>query len=472
MDNSQNSAPQVPQNGGAPGNVYFGSGPGGTAKHMPSRAKLLAIAGIATVLVLGGGGYVLGYYIPNRPVNVYKSALTNTGEGYDQLAEYAQGKDVAKKFQNTEATGNYKLETDGMTTDGTFKAHVDEKNATFSGDLGLGITRMTVDGVVKDVDNSNSPDVFLKVGGIKGMGAQMGMPEMDTLDNQWVTVDHTLIDNFSKQLESSQGLESSNKMTTPTEEDAVEASKIIGDVSKKYLFTNNKDNAVLEMDSFVGKETQDGKPTNHYKVKANKEHLKAYIKELGAELDKTKLNDWAKDSYGKSISQVINVDEMTKQADKIKSGDTFDVWVNTDTKVIHKVRFADKQNADKNFMEFGLNYASGAEKPFFINMASDTDGTTTTGKIGITLNTDTNKIKMAFGVNEVTDGVTTKFTLNMDLKPANDKVNATAPTGSISLSEALQRVGMDGYLDALSQGGLQQELDTTSGSEDPFTVTL
>ena len=466
MDNSQNSTPQMPQPGNTPGagNVYFGSGPGGTVRHTPSRGKLLAIAGAASVLVLGGGGYVLGYYIPNRPANVYKAALTNTGEGYDQLTKYAQDKDVAKKLQNTEVSGSYKVETDGASTDGKFKAHVDDKNATFSGDIGLGTTRMTVDGVVKDADNSDSPDLYMKVGGIKGLGAQFGMPALDTLDSQWITIDHSLIDNLSKQVESSQGLNStSNTMAAPKEEDAVAASKVIGDVSKKYLFTSNKDNAVLEMDSFVGKETVDGKPTNHYKVKANKDHLKAYLKELGKGLDSTNLNDWAKANYDKSISELVNVDEMVKQVDKINSGDTFDLWVNTDTKMIHKVRFADKKDAAKNFMELGLNYSSGAEKPFFINFASDQDGTTTAGKLGMTLNTDTNAMKFELNMDEDTDGATTKLTVNMDMKPSSSKVDVTVPAGAISISEALQRLGLSDYLNMLSDGSMSQNMQSQDG---------
>jgi hypothetical protein len=472
MDNSQNSTPQVPQ-GGTQGNVYFGTGPGGTVKHTPSRTKLLAIAGAATILVLGGGGYVLGYYIPNRPVNVYKSALANTGNGYDQLVGYASDDKVAAKFQNTEAIGTYKVESADFSTDGSFKAHVDDKNATFSGDIGLGTTRLSLEGLVKDADSSNSPDTYLKVGGIKGLGAQMGVPELDTLDNQWVTIDHTLLDNLSKQVESSQGLESSQSgMTTPKEADVVEAAKVVGEQSKKYLFTSNKDNSVLVMDSFVGKETIDGKQTNHYKVKADKAHLKTFVEELGKALDKTKLNDWTKSSYDKSLSEVIDIKAMLKQADSIKSGDTFDVWVNTETKMIHKIRFADKKDSDKNYMEFGLNYSSGAEKPFFINVADTADGTESTGKFGITLNTDKNTVKLDFKVDEMSGEAMSKLSMNMELKPASGKVDATAPGDAISLSEALQRVGLGGYLDALSQGGLSQGLETTAGSEDPFTVSL
>jgi hypothetical protein len=472
MENSQNPTTPAPQNGGMQGHLYTGSAPDGSAKHIP-KAKLWAIAGAATVLVLGGGGYVLGYYIPSRPVNVYKSALANTADGYDQLIAYSTDKEVSKKLQNSEVNGKYKIEAGEMTTDGTFSGHVDDKNASFKGDLGLGTTRVTIDGLMKDAENSDSPDTYLKVSGIKGLGEQIGVPAVDSLDGQWVSIDHTLIDNLTKQLEASSGVDAASGRTAmPTEAQLTDAAKVIGEQSKKYLFTTDKDRAVLMLDTFVGKETVDGKPTNHYKVRADKEHLKTFVKELGKELDKSKLNDWAKASYGKNLSEAVNVEEMVKQADGIKASDKFDVWVNTDTKLVHKVRFAEKQHADKNFMEFGLNYSGGAEKPFFINFSSDKDNMLTTGKLGVTLNTDTDNMKFDLQMQENSDGETTKISMDAKVKPADGKVDTSVPAGSISLSEAMSRLGLGDYVNALTEGGMMQETSGSTGAEDPFTVSL
>lgn len=485
MENNQNStppqgpqyqAPQQPYNASRPqggGNVYFGNGPGGTARPMPSRRRLYAIAGAATVLVLATGGYVLGFYLPNRPANIYKSALSNTADGYDQLIDYAGNKDVAKKFDNNETNGTYKLSADGFATDGTFKAHSDSKNATFSGDLGLGTTRLKVDGVVKDVASSESPDVYLKVGGIKGLGANFGMPGLDNIDSQWVTIDHSMIDTLTQQAQASQGLDAS-KTTAPSEDQVMDAAKVIGEQSRKYVFTANKTDAVFTMDKFVGKETVDGKPTNHYKVHANKAHLKTYVEELGKALDKSKLNDWSKATYKKNLSEAMNLEQMAKDTDNIKSGeDSFDLWVNTKTKTIHKIRIADTKDSKDNYMEFGMNYDGGAEKPLFLNVHTKQNGQTTMGMLNITLNTQTNKVKVGAELDSDQDGSNAvKFKLDMTVQPASGKVDASAPDGAISLSEAMQRVGLGAYAQLLG-GGLGQEMPGISdSSSDPFTLSL
>lgn len=474
MENNQNSVPPAMPQSDVPsgGNVYFGSGQGGTARPMPSRKRLYAIAGAATVLVLATGGYVLGYYLPNKPSNVYKTALTNTADGYDQLVSYAGNEQVAKKFQNTEFEGAYKVEGAGLSTDGTFSGHSDKANATFSGDLGLGTTRVKLDTIVKDVPNSESPDAYLKVSGIKGLGSQAGVPALDTLDNQWVSVDHTFFDNLTQQAQQAQGLQSSGSMTPPSQKDVVAAAKAVGEQSRKYLFNTDKATAVFKMDSFVGKETVDGKQTNHYKVTANKDHLKTYLKELGKALDKTKLGDWAKKTYNRPLSEVIDTEGMAKSADGIKSGDTFDLWVNTKTKLVHKVRFSDTKDPKSNYIELGLNSNGGAEKPLFLNFRSNQDGQKLTGTMVLTLNASNNKVKFNVDVDSDQSGSTTKFNFNVAAQPASGKVDTAVPSNAISLSEALNRIGLGGYLDLLTQGLSQSLTAAEGGGANPFTVSL
>lgn len=445
---------------------------GGNAGH-GSKKKLFAIAGTAALLVLLGGGYVFGYYVPNQPSNVFNAALENTGKGYDELVKYASNDDVAKKFKNTEVDATFKGSGSGFSTDGKLTAHVDGKNSTFSGDVGLATTRMTFDGVVKDADNSESPDLYFKVGGIKGMGSLYGIPGLDSLDNQWVTIDHTLLDSYGQQLGAAGGIETdgSDTFAMPKEADVVDAANVLGKEADKYIFSSDSSTAVLKNDSFVGKETVDGKATNHYKVTADKDHLKAFAKELGTELDKTNLSKWTKEHYKKSLSEVVDTKAMADSADKIKSGDKFDLWVNTKTKLIHKVRFSDKKDAAKNYFELGLNYDGGAEKPFFVTVADNKDGVEGKGTFGVTLNTDTNVVKFSVdGADEGDSGF--KLKVDATFKPSDKKVDAKAPAGAITLNQALEAVGLGGYTDMLNQS-LSQDLsvDDTSAT-DPFTISL
>ena len=479
MDNKPPYTPPTPQNNPAPhggNNVIYSSAPNGVVTNgmpkRPSKGRLFAIAGAAAVVVLGTAGYVFGFYIPNKPENVFNTALTNTGKGYDQLVDYLDDKELESKFKSASTEGTFKLESADFSTDGKFKAANDEKNATFSGDVGLGTTRLTIDGVAKDVDNSESPDLYLKLGGIKGLGEGFGMPELDTLDNQWITLDHSLIDSYVNMAESAGGLEATDQMKAPTQEQAADGARVLGEVSKKYLFTDDEANAVFEMKKYIGKETVDGKETNHYDVKVNKAHLKAYYKELGEQLDKSKLNAWAKDAYDKDLSKLIDSEGMQKSVDDIKDTDTFGMWVNTETKLVHKVRFSESKNAAENYMEVGLNYAGGDEKPLFLNFRSNQDGSDTSGSITFNINTKTDVFKIEADLEQKGDNAVA-MNLKAEIKPGASNFKAEAPEGAITLSEAFSRVGLGDYLELFNQS-LESELNSEATLNDaelaPYSI--
>lgn len=466
----QQTTPMQPSQPNAGGNVYVGGGPGGTARQMPSRQRLLMIAGAATVLVLATGAYVFGFYMPNRPSTVFKAALNNTAEGYDQLVTYADKVQSSNTFDNTQIDGTYTIDAGDSTMDGTLTAHIDNGNSTFSADMGASGVRVKLEGMTKKVSNSDTPDAYVKLSGIRGMGANFNMPSLDTLDGQWVAIDHTFFSNFAK---SSAGSSASSNpaTTTPSEKDIVAAARVVGSVARKYYFSTTPSTAVFKMTDFVGKETSEGKATNHYKVSVNKDHVKAFATELGTELDKTKLNDWAKTNYGKSLSALVDVEGMKKSADSIKATDTFDLWVNTKTKLVHKVRLHDTSNKDA-YYDLGLNYNGGAEKPFFVNAYTKEGTTTSAVNFGISVNTDTNAVKLTFNTNSTTDGAKTTMMLSATAKPTTSKVQVTVPTGTITLLDALNRAGLGSYYGALTSGVGSALQNTTQSGANPFTVSL
>src|SRR5262249_50861786 len=73
-----------------------------------SRRKLLLLIAIPLVALIGASAAAyFGYYAPNQPDNLWKTALTRTGKGYDKLTDYT----VAQiKSKNT-----------GLKLDGSFK---------------------------------------------------------------------------------------------------------------------------------------------------------------------------------------------------------------------------------------------------------------------------------------------------------------------------------------------------------------
>src|SRR4051812_9207749 len=68
--------------------------PAGTVSKPPKRRlyKKPMVIALAAVLVLAGGSAAayFGYYMPNQPENIWASALSNTGKGYDKLTQYTQ----------------------------------------------------------------------------------------------------------------------------------------------------------------------------------------------------------------------------------------------------------------------------------------------------------------------------------------------------------------------------------------------
>jgi hypothetical protein len=444
---------------------------------MPSRKRLLILVGAATVLVLATGVYAFGFYLPNRPANIFKVALTNTADGYDQLAQYVSTTRQNKTFRNAQIDGTYKIDSSVFSTDGSFSEHNDGKNASFSGDIGLATTRLQFNGIVKGVPGTQTPDAYLKVSGIKGLGAQFGMPALDGLDGQWIDIDHTFFDNLLKQARSVSGNSGTLYPTTPSGQDLTDATKVLGDQSRKYLFSTDSSTAVFAMNSFVGKETVDGKTTNHYKVTVNKDHLKTYLSQLGRALDNTKLNSWAKANYNKSLSGVLDLQGMTKSADSIKAGDTFDLWVNTHTKLVHKIRISDKQDPTNNYFELGLNYNGGHEKPLFFNAHTKQDGVGMAVSFGLQANTQTNVLGVNISLtNDDGRGAgAVTFSLNATSKPTSKSVDATVPVGAISLDQAFTQLGLGSYYGDLVQGlgqGLGAATTSQGDNSDPFTVSL
>ncbi|HEY5667742.1 MAG TPA: hypothetical protein VIR03_01115 [Candidatus Saccharimonadales bacterium] len=453
-------------------NIYVGAGSGGRAKQMPSRKRLFMIAGAATVLVLATGGYVIGFYMPNRPSAIFKAALNNTAEGYDQLVAYADKVQSSNAFNNTQIDGTYSIDSGDATVDGTLAAHIDNGNSTFSTDIGMSGIRVKLEGMTKKVNSSDIPDAYLKLSGIRGLGANVNMPRLDTLDGQWVSVDHTLFSNLAKSpAGSSSG--ASPTVTVPSEKDVIAAARAAGTVARKYYFSTTPGTAVFKMTSFVGKETAEGKAANHYKVIVNKDHVKAFANELGAELDKTKLNDWAKANYGKSLSALVDVDGMKKSADGIKPGETFDLWVNTKTKLVHKIRVSDTSTANKDtHYELGLNYDGGAEKPFFVNTYTKEGVTTATVNFGISVNTDTNAVKLTLNAQSDTGGHKATMTLNAIAKPTTSRVQVTVPAGTITLLDAFNRAGLTSYYGAVPSGLGGALQNTSQADANPFTISL
>jgi type II secretory pathway pseudopilin PulG len=425
-------------------------------RHKPKKKLVVLIAGL--VLLLGGGSAAayFGYYIPNKPENIWSTALERTGKGYDKLTQYATSK---KNIKGLSAKGTFKI-SGSVAADGSFDGLSDGKNGKLTGSFSAVGLKVNYD--VRAINSSgNTPDIYFKIDGLQDIGSLIGSygasPEvskaLNGLNGQWYFVDHTLFDQFAKG--SNSGLQFSS-----ADVDAV--LKAVGDSSKQYLFTTDPTKMAVAIQQNVGKEKQDGRSVYHYKVGVNKNNLKAYNKSLCDNLIKTKL--FKLFSGGSSGDEDFTQECYdTTGLDKIDSSRTADAWVDLHTKLIHKVRFAEKNNAN-NYIEVAQNYTGGDEFPFsfgFHSQASVDSGIdkqnksktdTQSGLINMKLNMKTNTFSAdaTFGS---TGSSSDKGTFKLTVAPSNEAVKVDKPGSAKTIIQLLNDLGLG---EGLSTTGSQQ----------------
>lgn len=415
-----------------PANPNAGQNPQAARGGIGKNKKLL-IGGIAGALLLLGGSAAayFGVVLPNKPENVWKSAIENTGKGYDKLVDYA---DSQKDTKGAKLDGKFKFEGAGTVADGTVNGKYDEKNSETKVTLGASGVRFEAIFLTNIPDGAKNPDVYTKISGLKGIDQLLGPQaggigaSLASFDNQWYFVDHTIFDQAEKA-----AAEENQAAASLTTEDFTAFARDIGSVSDEYLFTDNPSKAVLVVKQNVGKETMDGRSVYHYKVGVNKANLKDYNKALCDKVLESKVY--------KALSMGTSSDELkaecydTKDIDSINENDTVDVYVDLKTKLIRIVRIAQKDNSN-NYFDMGLLYTGGDEFPFVIRGQANQDGVEAKGELKMVLNTKSNKVTIIGNLDGKQSGETYKLTLDATAEPSNDKVEFKKPEGAKSLLEA------------------------------------
>jgi hypothetical protein len=391
------------------------------------RLKLgtLPLVAIIVALLLGGSAAAyFGLVVPNKPENLWPKALSNTSKAYDSLvADTKQQKEI----KGGTIDGSYKVDTSEMTADGTFKAAFYDKTGTGNLTVGTAGARFNLDVVTLPAGDASYPDVYVRVSGLKGLGGIFGgsTEGLDTLDNQWFVVDHTLFAQLQKEKDSS----SAPKIT---KDDIVAIEEAIGRVNRDYLFSSDPSKAVLKVAKNVGKETKDGRSTYHYLVGYDKEHLKAYVTALHGELKKTKIGTISKDDYDKQF----DLQAILKDIDKADGNATVDTWVDLKTKLIRSVRFTDTKNKE-NQLEVSLNYNGGSSLPFVITFKSKEAENDGTGTLKLTVDSKLQTSDLNFDFVTNTNGQMYSGNIKALFKASDAKVNATKPDNVKSITEVL-----------------------------------
>jgi hypothetical protein len=393
------------------------------------------------LILLLAGGYVFAFYLPNTPANMYKTALSRSNIAYDRLVNYATTTQAAH-YKGFTANGSFKLTSASGSGDGTFSAASDGNNSQGNVNVDIFGEKVNVNYRALLATGQTTPDVYLQVKGIKTTLDSVGLKQLDNLDGQWISIDHTIIETG---LANVQGTTGTKKTAAPSYADVKDAMVKFGDVNQKYLFTTDSQYAVLKNEQYLGKSTQDGRTVAGYKVGYDKAHLKSYLDAVGAALDDSGLGKWYNQTNHKTLSSSLQLEDAKKSVDKAKSDYTFNMYVDTKTKLIHKVHFADTKDPANNWFELGLNYVGGNKYPFVFDFHGKEDGSTDVAHMAMTLDSSTNKIDVQLNGSSKSD-TTTTFTLNMTAKPTNDTLSVTAPKGAKSIMSVLNSLGLGGLL--------------------------
>jgi hypothetical protein len=396
------------------------------------KKPLLAVPLALLVLLAGSAGAYFGYYLPNQPQNIWKTALTRTGKGYDKLTQYA----VTQFKADSGLKLDGKFQTSGFfSSDGTFSGDSDKDNGEFTASVSAGGVKVNTD--VRLLKSSTStPDIYFKIDGIQGLGDLVSgfigpqyKNAINNLNGKWYFIDHSLFD----QISSGNG---NNLQISSADVNSV--LKAIGDASKQNVFTSDPDKMAFTVKKEVGKEKQDGRSVYHYVAGINKDNLKNYINALCDNLKQSNLKKYF-NGDAQSTADAIGCSTASKSVDNFDTSRTADVWVDLHTKLIHKVRITDTKNKD-NYFELAQDYQGGDKFPFAMNFHSKDSGLTNDSSINLTLDTKANSLE--FKAQTTDSGADNlKASAELTISPHSGKVNVQKPDGAENIIQLLNDLG-------------------------------
>lgn len=450
---------QVPPVGGIASGVVGGST--GVNYENPKRKKqLLILAGAVIFVLLLLVGFVFGYYIPNKPENVFKKGITNTGKAIeyvadkytadDQLAKLEKSEfksDIYAKFQDGEYNGslNGVFDSRRLTTDLKFESKSDS-----------GKEDLTLKAKAELPEKSTYPNVFLQLDGSLVGWLDFFAPGASAYKGEWISIDSEYFQELAAQAAQTDTELNSNKNNENiTREDVAELAKTLSGVSNEFIFSSDPQKAVLENRAFIGKEKEDDVSTYHYEVGVNKDNLKAYCKELyGRVFDLNIAKKIEPDDEAREKSKQSALESCDKDTEEsLKDDPTFDMWIDKSNKVIYKARFsykeddkeltkagAYKDSGDTTYTDFGQKYLGGDNLSFFIAGHSDK------GKSDWRFNYEVNgkDITTKGDFNFKSEGdFAAEITGKFETKPFDGEIDVTPPEDAVDIREILKKFGVD-----------------------------
>lgn len=418
----------------------------------PSHKKRNIIIALVILFIASGVGAYFGYFVPNKPENIWKSALVNTGKGYDEIIKHSEN---AAKISDWSQEAEFNIDG-AIEADGTFTGETSGNTSKVNGDISAMGMKLGFD--VRTIPSTTDvPDMYFKVAGLDGLGTLLAQDDptvasaLNGLNNQWYVIDHTLFE----QLE---GV-SDNPAAEITGKDVTDLFKQFGVTSNKYVFTDDAENAAVVVKDQIGRETKNGRSVYHYTVDANEKQADKYVTALCNDLKGSKIGkllsssigedaiDCSTDSKAAAGDVQLKAEELTKKAGA-ESDLTVDAWVDTKTKLFHAIRFSDKKDK-KTFVEISQNFTGGDEMPFKLEMRDEADGVTTDVKLEATVNTKTQEMSVRGTIassDPSNDDNDVEGDISFTMKPSKSQPKVERPEGAKNIMELLNALGIGDLL--------------------------
>lgn len=419
-----------------------GSAPSAVVSQKPKRhlrmTKPVWAVLIVLLLIIGAAAYYFGYH--KNPSVIYSQSLKNTGAGYDKLISYAEERQKSD-FRSTTGQGSFRIESDDFKSDGKMALKADKNNTQFSFDFGLAGNRVEFDSRFL-MSSSGNPDIYLKAKGIKGLGTLIGNPALDThlaaLEDTWVIIDHSLLDSMSDQAGGG------TAGAPPSDEQIIDLMRRVGDVNKRHVFTADQNEAVLKVVKNHGSQTIDGINTHHYETVINKDNAKKYLSAQRAAVKDSKLRPWLKaNGYESMVDRQF--DDMQEAVNQTRDQDRIHLWVNSDRRLVYKVRLPERKDPANRYLDIGLAYKGGDSYPFFVAGQSSEGRDLSKFNLTGTLDAKTDEIKLVL-VASSTGREAYKFNASFTLKPSRDLLKVQKPSGAKPLAQVMSEIGLGGLL--------------------------
>lgn len=397
--------------------------------------------GIVLLVVLFSGGYVFGYYIPNKPENVFKTGLNRTGLMVDRLEANSTDKAKLVAMKDINFSGTLSVSGPDGKQGGSFNTRYNDtvSDSKLTYDPGNGKQPFEAQAVTDLPKSAEFPNVYVKLSGLSTLGLDQFVPEVSQYDGKWISISSSYLGSLLP----GDALQKSSSSTV-TADDISALSKVVVMTTRQYIFTSDPTKAVLVNKGFIGKEKIETNLTaDHYTVGIDKAHAKDYCKALITNImDADAFKKLPGVSGNMDSQRQSTITSCQKNIDTgIKDSDTFDMWIGTDKKLINKVRFTDSKD-NTTYVDIGQTYTSGSKLPLFLNGHNGKDNFDLTSNLTVDMDSFASTGSMTTNFK---DDMNKPWTVKADfsLKPNKGVVTITSPKDAIPVQQVLQALGID-----------------------------